>query len=415
MKKSDVIVIGAGLAGLTAAAAVSLQGHSVTLLAKGAGTLAFGGGTIDVLGCYDGRGLRSPNLGFEVLPAHHPYTIAGKQAVIEAMFFFQKLCTEAGYPLEGSLESNVWVPTVAGTFKPSCLVPKTMNAADLAKAEHIQLAAFAGLKDFYPSMIMKGLQRVALYAGKEYHTVPVETYLAPGRDITVLDIARWMNTMAGQNNFVSQVKEQIVPGSYLLVPPVLGTEPNYDIWQHLQERLNCRIIEMAAPPPGITGMRLRTLLLRLLKKRKVTHIEQAHVSQAEVQSGCCRSVTTKHFGREQTYEGDAFILATGGFLGGGLVAEPLTVKEAIFGLPVASMLAVEQAAGDGLLNAGPVFQSGVNVDGKMRPLDLHGNLVLENVHLAGNILAGYDYCAEKSGNGVAVVTAYQAAMAAVGR
>lgn len=415
MKKSNVIVIGAGLAGLTAAAAASEQACNVTLLTKGAGTLTFGGGTIDVLGYFGGKYLSSPLLGLTELPDDHPYAKVGSAGVQDAIHSFQELCAVANYPLDGSPEFNMWVLTAAGTLKPSCLVPKTMNASGLEQADRIIVVTFNGLKDFYPALIINGLKRLPLYAGKEFHTVNIETGLAHGRDVTVLDIARWFNTGQGQDSFANQLAKQIPNNSYLLVPPVLGTEPTYKIWKQLQQQLNCRITEMAAPPPAITGMRLRTLLLRVLRDRQITIIEQAHVRKAEIKDGCCKSVTTKHFGRERIYEGDAFILATGGFLGGGLLAEPQQVVEPIFGLPVVNTLATSQTAQHGLLDAGTAFQSGIRVDGNMCPIDSLGKVLLANVHLAGNILAGYDYAGEKSGNGVAVVTAYQAVKAMAGR
>ena len=56
----------------------------------------------------------------------------------------------------------------------------------------------------------------------------------------------------------------------------------------------------------------------------------------------------------------------------------------------------------------PFAKFGVQVDAKLRPVDATGKLLLENVYIAGKTLAGYDYCSEKSGNGVALATAYQA-------
>lgn len=415
MRKSDVVVIGAGLAGLTAAIFASQQGYNVTLLAKGAGTLAFGGGTIDVLGYSGGNYRHNPLLDLAGLPPEHPYRKTGSASVAEAIHSFGKLCTEANYPLDGSPEVNTWVLTAAGTRKPSCLVPKTMNTADLEQAKNIIVVTFNGLKDFYPALIMNGLKRLPHYAGKEIQTVNIETGLAAGRDVTILDIARWFDRQQGRDSFVSQLSGQTPVNSCLLMPPVLGTQPDYEIWQQLQQRLACRMIEMAAAPPGITGMRLRTLLLRVLRQRQVAIIEQAYVRKAEVEALCCKSVITRHFGRERIYKGDAFILATGGFLGGGLLAEPRQVTETVFGLPVVNTLDAAKSEQPGLLEAGAAFQSGVAVDGNMRPVDAAGGIVLANVHLAGNILAGYDYAGEKSGNGVAVVSAYQAVKAMAGR
>ena len=414
MKKSDVIVIGAGLAGLTAAALAAEYGLSVTVLAKGAGTLAFGGGTVDVLGCYNGKGILSARRGLELLPPTHPYAITGTKTVEDALFFFQKLCQEADYPLEGSLDSNTLVATSAGTLKPSCLVPRTMNTACLAEAREVFVVSFSGLKDFYPSLIIKGLRRHSALADIDYRTAVVEPDLDPGRDVTVLDIARWLDTKAGQQSLVRQLKDRIPTGSVLLVPPVLGTQPSYDAWETLQEMLGVRMIELAAPPPGITGNRIRMLLLHVLKQKRIALVEQAYVRRAEVQDGRCLAVATKHIGRERTYEANAFILAAGGFLGGGLTAEPSGVRESIFDLPVAA-IPVSENLSAGLLDAAPIFQSGLTVDALMRPLDRQGKVALENVYAVGSILAGYDYSSEKSGNGVAVVSAYQAVKAVAER
>ncbi len=48
-------------------------------------------------------------------------------------------------------------------------------------------------------------------------------------------------------------------------------------------------------------------------------------------------------------------------------------------------------------------------DEAMRPIDAEGHAVLENVRVCGRMLAGYDFCFEHSGNGVAISSAYKAA------
>lgn len=53
---------------------------------------------------------------------------------------------------------------------------------------------------------------------------------------------------------------------------------------------------------------------------------------------------------------------------------------------------------------------GPNVDASLRPLGGDGNPVADNVFFIGKTLGGYDHAAEKSGNGVALSTAYFAAM-----
>ena len=402
------------MAGFTAALAAASEGARVTLLSKGVGTLAFGGGMIDVLGYAGGRPVRNPMEGLAMLPPDHPYVMAGSARVAGGLDFLRTVCAEHGYPLAGSLAANMLVPTVAGTLKPSCLVPRSMAAADMTASDVITLVVFPGLKEYYPSLVLKGLQDLSLCQNKQFRTVMVESRLEKGRDMTSLDLAWHLDGETGRAELLERLKRVVPPGGYLLMPPVLGTEPVYDAWEMLEREIGCRIVEMAAPPPAVSGNRLRRLLLRALKNKGVTIVEQAHVRRAICSNGRCVAVATRHYGREMLYEADRFIIATGGFLGGGLTATPQGYGESIFGFPV-SVPGSAAAPGGGLLGPHGIFRAGLAVDALLRPLGTDGTIVYDNVHAAGSILAGYDYSVEKSGNGVAAVTGWLAARAAVGR
>lgn len=414
MKNSDIVVIGSGLAGLVAAAAAAEQGKKVTVITRGAGALAFGGGVIDLLGYQAGKPVQDVRQEILRLPAQHPYSVIGIEQTEAAIAFFKKLCAQEEYPYDGDSAGNMWLPTIAGTLKPSCLVPRSMNPEGFAQAEAITVITFAGLKDFYPELLIKGLRKLRGY-DKQYRTAIVDNGLAGRQDVTTLDVARWLDTREGQNQFVQQLRDCMAPGSFALIPPVLGTVPDYTVWQSLQEQLHCRLQELVAPPPGITGNRLWKLLLRVLKKKGVDIIEQGYAQTSECCDQRCQAVITRHFGRERSYRAEAFILATGSFLGGGLVAEPHRVYEPLFELPLpVPATAALPSAADFFDPAGqPFAQCGLRINREMQPVDLCGDIVLKNVYAAGSILGGYDYCLEKSGNGVAVATGYQAAMSAI--
>ena len=128
--KSDVIVIGSGMAGLIAAAAAAQRGKKTTLLSKGAGTLVIGGGIVDILGYTEaGKAILSPGAAVEQAQEAHPYAKLGLENVKQAAKFLQEICEQEGYAYVGDLEHNQWVPTAAGTLKPTCLVPRTMDAS----------------------------------------------------------------------------------------------------------------------------------------------------------------------------------------------------------------------------------------------------------------------------------------------
>ncbi|NTU85652.1 MAG: hypothetical protein HGA45_41005 [Chloroflexales bacterium] len=55
-----------------------------------------------------------------------------------------------------------------------------------------------------------------------------------------------------------------------------------------------------------------------------------------------------------------------------------------------------------------VFRSGVAADGRLRPLDVAGRVVYENVAVVGSAIAGFDPIREGCMEGVAVATGFAA-------
>jgi len=413
MRENDVIVIGGGLSGLVAAAVAAQSGKKVLLLTLGAGTLTIGGGIVDVLGYGDeGVSLATPRAGLLEVGPEHPYKKIGPVAIEESIQFFKGICAAEGYPYLGSLDEMQWIPTAAGTLKPTCLVPKTMDTTQLNTAKNVVVLGFESLKDFYPHLITKNFKNIPGFQDKNYEMVMIDPGLADGRDVTALDVARWLDTPEGLQDCTEKMRHVLTPGSVVIIPPVLGTRPNYAIADSLAQALQCTFVETAAVPPSITGLRLRTMLLSYVKKLGVRIVEQAAVARSIVENGKCTAVVTAGIDRERTYYAKAFVLANGGFYGGGLVAEPGQVIEPIFNLPVVAPEDHGLWANPDLFSnkPQPFAQIGIAVDEKMRPLDGDGQVVLTNVFIAGRNLQGYDFCFEKSGNGVALASGYQAAM-----
>lgn len=413
MRENDVIVIGGGLSGLMASAVAAKRGKKVTLLSLGAGTLTIGGGIIDIMGYVDGNiPAATPKKGVLQVSSEHPYHKIGIEAVEESILLFKTICAQEGYPYVGNINDTEWVPTAAGTLKPTCLVPKTMDVYELGKADNVVVLGFEGLKDFYPSLISNNFKKHPGLRNKNYEIIMIDPNLAEGRDMTALDVARWLDTEEGLKECTEKMHKVLKPGSVVIIPPVLGTSPDYRVAESLQNALKCTFIETASVPPSITGLRLRTMLVRYLKKQGVRIVEQAVVAKSIVEDGKCVAVVTDGIDRERTYYGKSFILANGGFYGGGLVAEPGSVIEPIFNLSVHAPSDHELWANPSLFsNEAQLFAKlGLDVDKNMRPLDANGKVVLNNVFIAGRNLRGYDFCFEKSGNGVAIASGYQAAM-----
>lgn len=410
--KSDVIVIGSGMAGLIAAAAAAQRGKKTTLLSKGAGTLVIGGGIVDILGYTEaGKAILNPGAAVAQAQEAHPYAKLGVENVRQAAKFLQDICEQEGYAYVGDLEHNQWVPTAAGTLKPTCLVPRTMDASRLCEAEEIVVVGLKGLKDYPTELISKGLERL-FGANAKVTQVEISLSVEDGRDVTALDMARWLDSKAGLEECAAKLRQVVKSGATLIMPPVLGTKPSYYAFETLQEATGCHIIETSSMPPAVTGLRLRKALLAYAKRQGVTVVDNAEAGRADVKNGRCTAIYTQGFGREHCYEAAEVIVATGGLYGGGLVAEPNVIQERIFGLPVAAPAESELWGIQELFSSGgqPFAKFGVTVDNTLRPVDAAGTVLLENVRFAGRNLAGYDFSYEKSGNGVALTSGYCAGM-----
>lgn len=414
MKQYDVVVIGGGLAGLMAAITAAGSGKKVALLQRGAGMLGIGGGIVDLLG-YEagGKPVRDIAAAIGKLDQRHPYAKIGAAKVQAAAEALLRLAREGGYAYAGDGKKVRWVISGAGTLKPTGLLPSTMDITPLKESNHVYILGIEGMKDHYPALLQRGLKGIPPFAGKEFEVVQVRHDLSGGRDVSNLDLARRLDQQEGRDFLVKQLKERVPHGATVICPPILGTTPDYAVAQDLQRQTGCKFVETATVPPAITGIRLRGLLLKKAKSLGVTIIENAEVVGADVQGGRCRSVATGHFDRLRHYGADSFILAAGGFYGGGLTSEPGKMTEAIFGLPIRLPgEQVEEWSNARILSEeSHAFTTvGVEVDERLLPVDDQGKRLLDNVYIAGRSLAGYDFCTEKSGNGVALATGYAAGL-----
>jgi len=79
--RADVVVVGAGPAGLASATRLAEAGRQVLLLARGNGFTHWGAGSVDVLGRVGGEPVERPLEAIDRLPEGHPYHLVGQAAV----------------------------------------------------------------------------------------------------------------------------------------------------------------------------------------------------------------------------------------------------------------------------------------------------------------------------------------------
>jgi len=139
------------------------------------------------------------------------------------------------------------------------------------------------------------------------------------------------------------------------------------------------------------------------------------VSKAAVKEKRCHAIEIVHPPVTTSFSADRFILATGRFMGGGLKADAEKVFEPIFNLPVHQPPSREGWFEDRFFGdlPHPVHQAGVLVNASLQPVGEAGDVILENVWVAGSLLAHHQCIDEKSREGIEIATGYAAAKCAL--
>ena len=198
----------------------------------------------------------------------------------------------------------------------------------------------------------------------------------------------------------------------LLLPPICGMKHSQQIWNQLCSALKVKIVEMVSIPPGVAGLRIRDIFKKALNAAGVYMVESAEVIRADVEEGHCKTVYSLTATGEDGWEADSFIIATGGLLSGGISTAPGKAWESIFNLSLNAPADTEEWSSSDIFGSSFFASMGVKVDSDLKPLNAEGNVCLDNVRFAGRVLGGYDFAAEKCGQGVALATGRYAGMLA---
>ncbi|TET12042.1 MAG: anaerobic glycerol-3-phosphate dehydrogenase subunit B [Candidatus Thorarchaeota archaeon] len=447
--EADLLVIGGGMAGLVAGIVAAEGGLETVLVRKGQSATAYSSGAIDVIGYLPeaSEPFITPEEGLTAIAGLyplHPYSVVGyaenvtPEKVVDAVVersresvnWLRNHLDGTIATLVGDFSTNILPITILGTTKPTCLIQKTMDPGDVQEREDSTLlfAGIMGHPDFYPASAAKTYleDRIAfgLPSRKVAHcTIQVAPF---GNSVNVsgIEIARHLDHDEALDDLAEQLKEHVdkVGATHVALPPILGLKNAVRNQTNLKQEIGADVFELLGFPPSVPGLRLQLALERIFRKAGGRLLIGHEVISFLKKDDQLKHVTGRAPQREIKINAKAYVLATGKFIGNGLVGDERGIRETIFGLM--TVTGSYYSAGDTLPSKAtnrvsitsegqPIYSTGLTVDPQFRPIQEDGVEWVKNLFAAGSVLAGYNYSVEKSGLGVAVTSGFSAAMSAI--
>jgi glycerol-3-phosphate dehydrogenase subunit B len=408
---TEILVIGGGPAGLLAAFQVRLRGARVRVVAAGIGTSHIMPGWLSVLDTEDD--LPSALERWTASHPEHPYALTGLEALHTGVASFRELAAGAGLSYVGELKANFQLPTALGAIIRAALVPESFVAGDISSAGPMLIAGPAGWRDFYPKLCAANLARQGIPAAST--TFELSEHQRGKFDLTSVGLARLFDRAEVRARVADQLRARLDGATRVGFPAVLGLEQSNLAWNDLQDRLGVQVFEIPTLPPSVPGMRLYNAFKRALSRARVQVLLDMTATRGVVEGSRALGIVVPNVVREASYRADEVILATGGLYGGGISTDHRGgMREVIFDLPVAVTGAKGGWFNERLLSdrGHPIHSAGVRANRELQPVDEAGRVILENVRVAGRLLAGYDPVQEGSTEGVWLATASRAAFCA---
>jgi glycerol-3-phosphate dehydrogenase subunit B len=402
--RADVVVVGAGPAGLAAAVRLAEAGRQVRVIARGNGFTHWGAGAVDVLGRVGGERVERPLEAAGRLPDDHPYRLAGEAALRGGLDWFAGFAAAAGLAHAGDPERNRGQVTALGSLRPTCLLPAPA-ARELAG--RVAVVNFEGFRDFSAALCAAGLRRAGVDAVPA--TAPLPAWDHP-RYFTAVELARAIDDDGFRRRLAPGLARAADGADVAVVPAVLGVRGGHDPWADLQRLVGTPLVEAAIAPPSIPGLRLFAAYRRRLDALGVGWQLGFPAVGVDRDGDRVTAVRSEGASRVVVTRCQELVLATGGVAGRGIEANrDGTLAEVVAGLPVEGFPDRTAFLGDRFLGEHPLAAAGVRVDAELRPVHASGSPLYANVRCVGGLLAGHDPTVEGSREGVALATATRTA------
>ena len=410
--RMDTVIMGGGLSGLTCGIALAKRGQRVTIVASGLSTLQFNGGSMELLGCIDGKAVTSPLEAIATLPQDHPYSKIGTDRIATLAEQAKSLLDDAGVIMEGNAAANHWRITPMGIAKPAWLTlfgHLHIDNLNQLPARRVALMCVRGFFDQPNGMLANGLKELGFEVEKiEFTTDDITALRRSPSEMRASSLSKHLVSNNALQRVADQINSLTGDAELVLMPSVLADE---DAVRTLQSMVNKPLRMIATLPPSVPGARIQTLLRHYFRMLGGNYLMGDSAVSGTFDGDRLTAITTAKLG-DMPLKADNFVLATGSFISRGLIADYERVYEPVLGLDVDADAEREQWTRFGVLEQQAYMGYGVATDNNLRCLKQ--GKTISNLHAIGSVLSGHDAIKMGDGTGVSLLTALAAAQDILG-
>ncbi|MCP5463920.1 MAG: hypothetical protein H7A33_02745 [Deltaproteobacteria bacterium] len=396
----ELVIIGAGYAGLAAFAAATQAGQSPILIAKDFGGSRFFSGAFDVLdpafqlGSFQVSQTPSTKELLSQFIRVHPQHLYAKFGAADFDFVNRAKEFCSFYHLPAVFEDNMiacFGSSGKAKWSAGAMAGQGLRQSELAEIKKVVLVNVSALTDYPAGLIAKNLK-------KQFNDVTVLTVDLGALNATA-PLAH-VNQLMDAGDLFEKLCGALagVAGSnaVIMMPPILGVRSFQKHHQELRERFSAKTLELLSVLPSISGERAHQFILK-----KLAEFPKRFVQQEILSVECADNVFNLKLS-DQQIEAKKVILATGKFVGGGVRREG-RFFETLFDLPLidAQQVPVKGKTMIQLSHARAEQNQdfmGVGVNWEQSPSALQP---------CGHVLGGFDFAREKCGFGISLISAHK--------
>ena len=401
----STLIIGGGLSGLTCGLALARRGQNVTILSAGLSTLLFNGGSMELLGCVDGKTVTAPLDALTSLPPCHPYRKIGLERIPALATQARDLLVDAGIMMEGDASANHWRITPMGIARPAWLTLNEYFRLDNLTTlpyKRIALMAIRGFFDQPNGMLAQGLRDLGFDVDViEFTTDEITALRRSPSEMRATSLAKRLLSHNALQRVAAQVNALAGDADLVLLPSVFG-QKNDDSIRTLQALIDKPMRLVATLPPSVAGMRIKATMLHYFMMLGGAYLNGETATSGIIQDRRLMGITTAKSGTTPLVA-DNYVLASGSFVSRGLAADERHVYEAVMDLDVDADEDRDRWTRFDVLEPQQYWNYGVTTDESLHCFK-QGQRI-DNLHAIGSILSGHNAIKMGDGTGVSLLTA----------